>query len=355
MDATATVILGDRPVGTGHRCYVIAEAGANHDRDFDVARRLIDAAAGAGCDAVKFQTYSGRSLYSTKTPRFDYLGELGAKPAHELLEDLALPRDWQPRLAEHARDRGIAFFSSPFDRDAIDELDAIGVPAFKIASFELVDLPLIAYAASKGRPLILSTGMATLGEVEEAIFAATDRDSGNPDAGICLLQCASLYPAPPATMNLRAMQTMRAAFGVPVGLSDHTLGTHIAPAAVAMGADLVEKHFTLDRSRTGPDHPFAAEPGELRELVARVRDVEAALGDGKKQGPSSEEAIEMYTKARRSVVAARAIPAGDVITRDMLTVKRPGFGVKPKFIDVLVGRVARTDIEEDDVVTWEMV
>ncbi|MCU1426178.1 MAG: N-acylneuraminate-9-phosphate synthase [Actinomycetia bacterium] len=349
MPATETVMLGDRPVGPGHACYVIAEAGANHDRDFDVARRLIDVAAEAGCDAVKFQTYSGRSLYSTKTPRFDYLGDLGAKPAHELLEDLALPRDWQPGLAEHCRDRNIAFFSSPFDREAIDELDAIGVPAFKIASFELVDLPLIAYAASKRRPLILSTGMAMLGEIEEALAAAVGAD------GVCLLQCASLYPAPPSTMNLRAMDTMRTAFGVPVGLSDHTLGTHIAPAAVAMGADLVEKHFTLDRTGTGPDHSFAAEPRELRELVARIRDVEVALGDGAKRGPSSEEAVEMYTKARRSVVAARAIPAGRVITREMLTVKRPGYGVKPKFIDVLVGRVARIDIDEDDVVMWEMV
>jgi sialic acid synthase SpsE len=343
--------LADRPVGPGHPCYVIAEAGANHDRDFDVARRLIDAAADAGCDAVKFQTYSGRSLYSTKTPRFDYLGELGDTPVHELLEAIALPRDWQPRLAAHCHDRGIHFFSSPFDHEAIDELDALDVPAFKIASFEIVDLPLIAYAASKHRPLIISTGMASLGEIEDAIAAA--RDGGTDD--ICLLQCASLYPAPPATMNLRAIATMRTAFQVPVGLSDHTLGTHIAPAAVAMGANLVEKHFTLDRSRSGPDHSFAAEPNELAELVRQIRDVEAALGDGSKCGPSSEEAVEMYTKARRSVVAACAIPAGTTITRAMLTVKRPGFGVKPKFIDVLVGRVSRFDIDEDDVVTWEMV
>jgi sialic acid synthase SpsE len=345
------VRLGGRAVGPGQPCYVIAEAGANHDRDLDVARRLIDVAADAGCDAVKFQTYSGRALYSTKTPRFDYLGELGAKPVHELLDELALPRAWQPVLAQHAADRQIAFFSSPFDRDAVDALDALDVPALKIASFELVDLPLVRYAASTNRPLILSTGMATMGEIEEAVAAAQESGTG----GVCLLQCASLYPAPPETMNLRAIATMRRAFGVPVGLSDHTLGTHIAPAAVALGANLVEKHFTLDRSRSGPDHPFAAEPGELRELVASVRDVEAALGDGMKRGPSSQEAVEMYAKARRSVVAARAIPAGAVITREMLTVKRPGHGVKPKFIETLVGRVARADIDADDVVTWEMV
>jgi sialic acid synthase SpsE len=345
------VRIGAKEVGPGRPCYVIAEAGANHDRDLDVARRLIDVAADAGADAVKFQTYSGRTLYSTKAPRFDYLGELGAKPPHELLEDIALPRDWQPILAAHCRDAGVEFLSSPFDRQAVDELDELDVAAFKIASFELVDLPLIGYAAGKGRPLILSTGMATLGEIEEALEAA--RAGGARD--VCLLQCASLYPAPPEIMNLRAIATMQSAFGVPVGLSDHTLGTHVAAAAVALGANLVEKHFTLDRTRVGPDHPFAVEPGELKELVARIRDVEAALGDGRKRGPSEAEAAEMYGKARRSVVAACAIPAGTPITRDMLTVKRPGFGIKPKFIDAVVGRRARVDIEADEVVTWEMV
>jgi N,N'-diacetyllegionaminate synthase len=346
-----SVKLGTRAVGAGHPCYVIAEAGANHDRDLDVARRLIDVAAEAGADAVKFQTYSGRALYSTKTPRFDYLGELGAKPAHELLDDIALPRAWQPILAAHCRAAGIEFLSSPFDRDAVDELDALDVAAFKIASFELVDLPLIEYAASKQRPLILSTGMASLGEIEDAVTAA--RGAGA--AEICLLQCASLYPSPAHIMNLRAIATMEAAFGVPVGLSDHTSGIHVAAAAVAVGAHLLEKHFTLDRTRTGPDHPFAIEPRELADLVAHVRDVEAALGDGVKAGPSREEREEMYTKARRSVVAARAIPAGTRITRDMLTIKRPGHGIKPKLIEALVGRTAAVDIEDDDVVTWEML
>jgi sialic acid synthase SpsE len=345
------VRLGAREVGPDRPCYVVAEAGANHDRDLDTARRLIDVAAEAGADAVKFQTYSGRTLYSTKTPRFDYLGDLGAKPPHELLEEIALPRDWQPLLAAHAEQAGIEFLSSPFDREAVDELDALGVAAFKIASFELVDLGLIEYAAAKQRPLILSTGMATFGEIEDALAAAWG--AGAP--GVCLLQCASLYPAPPEVMNLRAIPTMQAAFGVPVGLSDHTLGTHVAPAAVALGAHLVEKHFTLDRTRRGPDHPFAIEPNELKELVARIRDVESALGDGMKRGPSCAEQAEMYMKARRSVVAACAIPVGTVITRRMLTVKRPGHGIKPKFLDAIVGRVARCDIDDDDVLTWDMV
>jgi N,N'-diacetyllegionaminate synthase len=193
--------------------------------------------------------------------------------------------------------------------------------------------------------------MASLGEIEDAVCAV--RRSGTTD--VCLLQCASLYPSPPHIMNLRAIPTMAAAFGVPVGLSDHTLGLHVATAAVALGAQLLEKHFTLDRTRCGPDHPFAIEPHELKALVTQVRDVEVALGDGVKRGPSDEELVEMYSKARRSVVAACAIPAGTRVTRDMLTTKRPGHGIAPKLIDALVGRTAAVDIDDDDVVTWDML
>lgn len=347
----STIRLGERVVGDGAPCFVVAEAGANHDRDLDTARRLVDVAAEAGADAVKFQTYTGSNLYSRHTPPFEYLGELGQKPAHELLDEIALPRDWQPLLAQHAAEQGIAFMSSPFDREAVDELDALDVPAFKIASFEIVDLPFIEYVGSKRRPLILSTGMATLDEIGEALDAA--RRGGATE--FALLQCASVYPAPPEIMNLRAMHTMRDTFGVPVGLSDHTLGIHVASAAVAAGAELIEKHFTLDRTRTGPDHAFAIEPGELRDLVRHVRDVEAALGTGEKVGPSDAEASEMYRNARRSVVAATTIPAGTVVTREMLTVKRPGFGIKPNRIDDVVGRTARRTIEIDEVVTWDLV
>ncbi len=345
------VVIGRRRVGDGHPCYVVAEAGSNHNRDLDTARRLIDAAAEAGADAVKFQTYSGKAVYSTKTPQFDYLAPLTDKKPHALLEDISLPREWQPVLAEHCREQGVEFLSSPFDRQAVDELDALEIGAYKIASFELVDLPFLEYVGEKRRPVVLSTGMATLGEIEEAMEAA--RTGGATE--FCLLQCASLYPAPPKVMNLRAILTMKAAFGVPVGLSDHTLGLHVPCAAVALGANLLEKHFTLDRRHPGPDHGFAIEPSELRDLVVHVREVEAALGDGLKRGPSDEEAAEMYSKARRSIVAARAIPAGTPIEREMLTVKRPGFGIKPKFIDTLVGRKASVDIDEDEVITWEML
>jgi sialic acid synthase SpsE len=347
---TEPVAIGGKSVGPGSPCYVIAEAGANHDRDLDTAKRLIDVAADAGADAVKFQTYSAETLYSKKTPRFSYLEALTEKATWDLIKEIELPREWQAELQAYATRRGIPFFSSPFDYRAVDELDALGVPAFKIASFEIVDLPLIRYAAAKKRPLIISTGLATYEDVADALEAC--RDAGCSE--VALLQCASLYPAPPARINLRAMETLRRAFGVPVGLSDHSRGIHVAVAAAALGACAVEKHFTLSRGLPGPDHPFAVEPGELRDMVTQIRDVEAALGDGRKLGPAPEE-VEMHQKARRSLVAARAIPRGTTIARDMVSIKRPGFGIRPKFLDLVVGRVTRVDIEEDAVLTWEML
>lgn len=348
--STSFTIAGT-PVGGGARCYVIAEAGANHNGDLGIARELIDVAADAGADAVKFQVYSGKALYSTKTPRFAYLEGVSDKETHELLEDAALPREWIPGLAAHCADRGVTFFATPFDARAVEELVAVGVPAMKIASFELVDLGLIRATAGAGVPLILSTGMATYGEIEEALEAA--REGGATD--VALLRCASLYPSPPEIMNLRAMETMRSAFGVPVGLSDHTTGIAIPTAAAALGMDLLEKHFTLSRDMQGPDHPFAIEPDELKAMIAAVRDVESALGNGRLEGPSDAEAQEMYRLARRSVVAAIAIPAGTVLTAEHLTVKRPGYGIKPKFLDVIVGRTVKVDVEQDDILLWDML
>jgi N,N'-diacetyllegionaminate synthase len=344
------VRIGERWVGEGEPCFVIAEAGANHNRDLAMGRELIDVAAEAGADAVKFQTYSAETLYSKKTPRFSYLQGVSDKETWDLIKEIELPRQWQGELAAHAARRGIRFLSSPFDVQAVDELTALDVPAYKIASFEIVDLPLIGYAAAKGRAMILSTGLASYEDVADAVAACAA--VGNRD--VILLQCASLYPAPPSRMNLRAMATLRQAFAVPVGLSDHSLGIHIAAAAVALGASVIEKHFTLDRSLPGPDHPFAIEPGELRDMIRHIRDVEAALGDGLKLGPAPEEE-EMHQKGRRSLIAARAIPRGTTIERSMIAVKRPGFGIRPKFVDLVVGRVARIDIEEDTVLTWEML
>ena len=344
------VRIGERWVGEGEPCFVIAEAGANHNRDLAMGRELIDVAAEAGADAVKFQTYSAETLYSKKTPRFSYLEGVSDKDTWDLIKEIELPRQWQGELAAHAAGRGIRFLSSPFDVQAVDELHALDVPAYKIASFEIVDLSLIGYAAAKGRPMILSTGLASYEDIADAIAACAA--AGNRE--VILLQCASLYPAPPARMNLRAMATLRQAFAVPVGLSDHSLGIHVAAAAVALGASVIEKHFTLDRKLPGPDHPFAVEPRELSDMIRHIREVEAALGDGLKLGPSPEEE-EMHQKGRRSLIAACAIPQGTRIERSMIVVKRPGFGIRPKFIDLVVGRVARVDIEEDTVLTWEML
>lgn len=349
MTLQSSFEIGGIPVGGGARCYVIAEAGANHNRDLGIARELIDVAADAGADAVKFQTYSGKGIYSSKTPRFAYLKD--DRSPQELLEAISLPREWQAPLAEHARDRGIHFFSSPFDHEAVDQLAALDVPAMKIASFEIVDLPLIRKAASVGVPIIVSTGMAVYGEIEDALGAV--QESGNDRA--VLLRCASVYPAPAEIMNLRSMATMRAAFGVPVGLSDHTAGIAVPAGAAALGMDVLEKHFTLSRDMEGPDHPFAIEPDELRAMIAAVREVESALGNGRLEGPSEQERGEMYRLARRSLIAAVDIPAGTALTEDMITIKRPGFGIAPKHLELVIGRVAKIDIEADDILTWEMV
>jgi sialic acid synthase SpsE len=351
MTATPEFQIGDRWVGGDHEVYVIAEAGANHNRDKGVARELIEVAAAAGADAVKFQTYSGARLYSSKTPQFEYLKGVTDRSPSDYLEDISLPREWQGELAEHARGLGLHFFSTPFDHDAVAELAALNVPVFKVASFEIVDLPLIRRIGEEGLPVLLSTGMAVMGEIEEALQTA--REAGAPAVG--LMQCTSLYPAPPEQANLAAMETMRRAFGVPVGLSDHTLGTAVPIAAAALGAAFIEKHFTLDRSMPGPDHPHALEPDELNEMVEGVRTARAALGDGIKHGPSAEESAEMYTLARRSLIVTRPLPAGTVLEANMLTVKRPGFGIPPKYMELVIGRALTREADADDILTWDMI
>lgn len=347
----ASFDLGGRPVGEGHPTYVIAEAGANHNRDLGIARQLVDVAAEAGADAVKFQTYSGEALYSTKTPGFEHFAPLSDKDPSELLEEIALPREWQVELRDHAASRGIDFFSTPFDETAVAELDALGVPAMKIASFEIVDPKLIAAAARTGRPLLISTGMATLGEVEDAVRDATEAGA----VAVGLMQCTSVYPAPAERANLRAMATMRTAFGLPVGLSDHTTGIAVPIAAAALGAAFLEKHFTLDRTMEGPDHSFALEPDELAAMVAGIREAQVALGDGRKRGPGPEEAKENHRLARRSLIVVGDHPAGTVLSEEMLTAKRPGFGIAPRDLDKVVGRTLRVAVEHDDILTWEML
>lgn len=338
--------IGDGLISEGEPCFMIAEAGSNHNGRLEQAKKLIDVAVAAKADAVKFQIYKAESLYSKRTPEFSYLK---GQNVYELIKSIETPREWLKELAGYCEARNITFLATPFDFEAIDLL-AKYVPAFKIASFEIVDLELLQYAARKGKPMIISTGMANLCEIEEAISSI--KSVGNND--IILLHCNSLYPTSVEAVNLKAMETMRTAFKVPIGFSDHTLGIHIPVAAVAMGACVIEKHFTLDRTLPGPDHSFALEPDELKEMVRGIREVEKAKGSGIKE-KSALESDEMYVKARRSIHAKVNIPKETKITEDMLIVKRPGYGIKPKFIDMVMGRVAKKDIKEDEWITWDAV
>ena len=337
---------GNREVGKNAQTFIIAEAGSNHNRDFSLAKELIDSAVAAGADAVKFQIYSAEAMYSRKAPSHSKY----SKPLWDLIKEIETPREWIPELFDYCKKKGIIFFATPFDLAAVNALDPY-VELYKIASFELVDYPLLEYTAGKGKPVILSTGMASLGEIQEAVTAI--EKTGNKD--IVLLQCASKYPAEPAIMNLRAIFTLQKAFPEAViGLSDHTTGIHISVAAVAMGAKVIEKHFTLSREMEGPDHPFAIEPDELKQMVKQIRDVEVALGDGRKTGPSPEE-MENYRLVRRSIHARVDIPKGASVTPDMLIVKRPGLGIHPRFLDIVAGREATRNIEADEWITWEMI
>ena len=338
--------VGGKHIGEEEPCFIIAEAGSNHNGSLEQAKKLIDVAAEAGADAVKFQIFKAEDLYSKYTPEFNYLK---GQNTYELIKSVETPREWIKELAGYCKEKNIDFLASVFDFEAIDILDKY-VPAFKIASFEIADLELLKYAAGKGKPVIISTGMANLGEIEDAITAI--RSVGNED--IILLHCNSLYPTPVEIVNLRAIETMKTAFKVPVGFSDHTLGIHIPIAAVAIGACMIEKHFTLDRNLPGPDHSFAIEPDELKEMVRCIREAEKAKGSGIKE-KSDSESEEMYVKARRSIHAKVDIPKGTKITKEMLIIKRPGYGIKPKFVDVVVGREAKKDIKADEWITWNAI
>ena len=340
------VKIGQKSIGNGHPIFIIAEAGSNHNSKLEFAKKMIDVAVESGADAIKFQIFTAENLYSKYTPEFSYLK---GQNVYELIKNIETPREWIKELAKYCEEKDIYFLASAFDFEAVDLLNKY-VPAFKIASFEITDLELLKYAAEKGKPMIISTGMANLGEVEDAITAI--KSVGNED--IILLHCNSLYPTPVEVVNLRAMETMRTAFKVPVGFSDHTLGIHIPIAAVAMGACVIEKHFTLDRTLPGPDHSFAIEPNDLKEMVRCIREAEKAKGEGIKE-KSKLESEEMYVKARRSIHARVDIPKGTKIKRDMLILKRPGYGIPPKFLELVIGREAKKDIKEDEWISWEMV
>jgi sialic acid synthase SpsE len=348
----SVVRIGERPVGDGAPVYVIAEAGSNHDRDLDQAKRLIDAAAAAGADAVKFQTFTSDRIVAETTTRAKYLDDIlpPGETMASLFRKLELPYEWHVILKEHAESSGLDFLSSAFDEQAVDLLHGLRVKAFKVATYELWHLPLIRYIARLGLPMICSTGMAGIGEVEQAVRAV--EAEGNL-ANLVLLHCTVNYPPPFADLNLRAMATMRAAFGVPVGYSDHTPGLTAPIVATALGAAVIEKHFTTSRDRPGPDHRFALEPDELAAMVRAIRDAEASLGDGVKRMAPTE--ADLYLTARRSLHAARDIEAGEVLDRDAIAILRPGTGIEVRDLDHVIGRTARRRIGRHEPLAWDVL
>jgi len=342
--------IGSRAIGPGAPCYLIAEAGVNHNGRLDLALELVDAAARSGADAVKFQTFNAERVTTREAPKAIYQKETtGAEESQlDMLRKLELSDDAHREIQAHCRHKGILFLSTPFDEQSADFLDELSVPAFKIPSGEITNLSFLEHVARKGKPMIVSTGMSSLAEVASAV--AVVRALGNPD--LALLHCVSAYPADAADANLRAMQTMATAFDVPVGFSDHTLGLDVALAAVALGACVLEKHFTLDRNLPGPDHRASLEPGELRALVQGTRAVEAALGHGRKEPVPCEADVAMVS--RKSIVSAIDIPAGTRVTRELLVMKNPGTGWPPSMLHEVVGRVAAADIPADTILTAEM-
>jgi N,N'-diacetyllegionaminate synthase len=344
--------IAGRLVGLGQPCYVIAEAGVNHNCDLALGRRLIETAHRAGADAIKFQSYSAGKLSTRVAPRYWVEPDDPRGTQWDTFDrlDKLSDQDFRSLLA-HARRIGLTAFSTPFDDEAVDLLAGLEVPCFKIASADLTCHPLLERAARVGKPMLLSTGTASLAEVEEALEVC--RRAGNDS--VALMHCTLKYPCPPEGINLRMMEHLMRAFpGVPVGLSDHSLGISVPQAAVALGACVLEKHYTVDKTLPGsPDHHLSVDPGDLRAMVDGIRTVEKALGKAAKGLEPLE--TEAFHYARRSVTSRVAIPKGTRLTREMLTYKRPGTGISPRFFEQVVGRVARQDIPEDTTLTWEML
>jgi len=344
-------IGGSRHIGWGEPVYIVAELSANHNQDFEQAVALIHAAKEAGADAVKLQTYTPDTLTIPSDKEYFRIGGgtlWDGRTLYDLYGEAYMPWEWQPRLKEIADEIGIDLFSTAFDPTAVDFLEEMGVPLHKVASFEIVDIPLIEKMARTGKPLIMSTGMATLGEIEEAVQAA--RRAGATQ--IALLKCTSAYPAPPEEMNLRTIPHLAEAFGVPVGLSDHTLGIAVPVTAVALGACIVEKHFTLSRQIPGPDSAFSLEPAEFRAMVEAIRIAERALGQVHYEVTERERASQVF---RRSLFVVQDVKAGEVLTEENVRSIRPGHGLPPKHLPDVLGRRAARDMGRGTPLTWDCV
>ena len=330
--------------------YIIAEAGINHNGSLEMAMSLVDSAIETGCDAIKFQTFNS-SRISRKVKSSNYAETvIGLEETiAEKFDRLSIPQEEQKKLFEYARSKGIEIFSTPFDEESVDFLESINVKMYKVASMDITNIPLIQYIAETGKPIIISTGMSTLSQVEDAVNAV--KRQGNPN--LILLHCNSSYPASQSEMNLNVIKTLKQAFKVPVGLSDHTFGLFISQTALALGANIIERHFTLDRYLEGPDHILSSEKDEFATLVNSAQLMPKILGDGVKiiQG---NEYVTLNTQ-RKSLYAAIDIDVGSTITADMIVIKGPGGGLLPKYRDTVIGRKSRKKIEADYPITWESI
>lgn len=343
--------IAGRKIGPGEPVYVIAELSANHGQNFADAVEITRAAHSAGADAVKLQTYTADTLTIRSDTEYFRIGKgtiWEGRTLYDLYQEAFTPWDWQPKLRELANGLGLQLFSSTFDPTSVDFLERMGVPAYKIASFELVDLPLIRRVAATGKPMILSTGMGSLSEIEEAVNVA--RSGGS--AGLALLKCTSAYPAPPQEMYLRTIPHLAEAFGVPVGLSDHTLGTSVPVAAVSLGASIVEKHLTLSRDRPGPDSAFSLEPDEFKAMVEAIRTAERALGRVHYGVSATETSSRNF---RRSLFVTEDVSFGSQLTRHNVRSIRPAAGISPKYYDAVLGRRVVRDVQRGTPLTWDLL
>ena len=342
--------IDDRRVGPDCPTYIVAEMSANHNQDFEQAVQIIQAAKEAGADAVKLQTYTPDTLtIDCDNEYFRITGTLwDGRTLYDLYGEAYTPWDWQPRLKEIANELGLDLFSTPFDATAVDFLEEMGVPVYKVASFENVDLPLLRRIARTGKPMIMSTGMAALAEIDEAVRTIREAGGGQ----LALLKCTSAYPALPEEMNLRTIPHLAEAFGVPVGLSDHTLGIAVPVAAVALGACIVEKHFALSRALPGPDSAFSLEPHEFEAMVEAVRTTEKARGTVR-YGVSGGEAESRVF--RRSLFVVRDVKSGEIFTTDNVRPIRPGYGLHSRYLDEVLGRRASRDIKRGTPLSWSLV
>jgi len=343
------VKIENRWIGDLEPVFIIAEAGVNHNGDVGLAKKLVDAAKDAGSDAVKFQAFKTEKVVTKYAEKARYQKENTrlSESQYDMIRRLELEEEEFIELYTYAKKKNIIFLSSAFDKESVDLLSRLRIPAFKVASGEITNFPLLRYIAEKKKPIIMSTGMSTISEIEDALEVITEK--GIED--IVLLHCVTSYPAKKEDVNLRVIATLRHRFKLPIGFSDHTLGITIPIAAAALGAVLIEKHFTLDRTLPGPDHRASLEPDELRDMIEAIRDVEKALGDGIKKLTKDEEVIKKIV--RRSIVAKVEIPKGTVVTENMLDFKRPGVGIEPKYLNEVVGKRAKKDIKPDELITFD--